>query len=909
MTMTSAQIRQAFLDYFQEMGHTVLPSSSLVPVGDPTLLFTNAGMNQFKDVFLGLEQRPYRRATTAQKCMRVSGKHNDLENVGPSPRHHTFFEMLGNFSFGDYFKEDAVRFAWDFLTSELQLPLERLWFTVYEKDDEAAEAWRKMGASPERILRFGEKDNYWAMGDTGPCGPCSEIHYYIGDLTKQSAAGVNHDDDYIEIWNLVFMQYNRDAAGRLTPLPRPSVDTGMGLERIAMVMQGARATYETDLFRPILRRIQALLGETEEATGRRLISYRVIADHARALAFLIGDGVLPANEGRGYVLRLILRRAARHGRLLGFEHPFLAAVADAVIQIMGDHYTELRERQDFIKRVITQEEERFQQTLNVGMTLVDELIRQLRSEGRSVIPGDEAFRLYDTYGFPLDLTKEMAKDHGMTVDEVGFRAAMEKQREQSRAASQFVMEEADEQQRYARLLEQLRQEGRVGPAGVDHPYDETTQLESQVLAILKDGRTVPTARPGDAVEVVLAATPFYVESGGQVSDTGLIAAYPENVALSPEGTPMGEPRWEIEVEDTREPVSGLIVHIGKVTAGTPRQGDSAWALVDMDRRWDIMRNHTATHLLHSELRYVLGEHVHQAGSLVAPDRLRFDFTHPAMMTQDELDAVERLVNDAILAAYPVETDHSTYKEAVSSGAIALFGEKYGEVVRVVRVGWDDETFSKELCGGTHVSNTSEIGLFHIISESSVGSGIRRIEAVTGRVAQRMVQERMRKLEAAASYLGCQPDEVDRRVLNLLDELENLRKEVARLRRTLAQRDFERLLARAEDVKGTKVLAVQVEAADAETMREMSDWFRARLGSSVIVLGAAIDNKPSFVAAITPDLVERGLHAGHLVKVVAQAVGGGGGGKPTLAQAGGRDLTRLAEALSLVRPWVEQRLDS
>ncbi len=908
--MTSAQIRRAFLDYFARHGHTIVPSSSLVPVGDPTLLFTNAGMNQFKDVFLGLEQRPYRRATTAQKCMRVSGKHNDLESVGPSRRHHTFFEMLGNFSFGDYFKEDAIRFAWEFLIGELHLPLERLWFTVYETDDEAATLWRKVGAPPERILRFGEKENYWAMGDTGPCGPCSEIHYYVGDLAKQSPSGVNRDDDYIEIWNLVFMQYNRDAAGTLTPLPRPSVDTGMGLERVALVLQGVQATYDTDLFRPIIRRIQELRRDRGEPTPQERISYRVIADHARALTFLISDGVLPSNEGRGYVLRLILRRAARHGRLLGFDHPFLAEVSRAVIEVMGDHYTELRERQEFIRRVITHEEERFQQTLSIGTTLLDDLVRRLQAEGRTVIPGDEAFRLHDTFGFPLDLTKEIAKDNGMTVDEAGFQAAMERQREQSRAAAQFAADDAGELQRYASLYDRLRREGRLGPAGVDHPYAETMQLEGQVVAIIRQGQVVTSARPGDAIEMILAATPFYVESGGQVSDTGVIARYPEGVSLSPDGVPDNEkPLWEVQIDDMREPIAGLIIHVGRVVSGTPRQDDPAWALVDVERRWDIMRNHTATHLLHSELRYVLGEHVHQAGSLVAPDRLRFDFTHSAMLTQDELDAVEQSVNDAILAAYPVEESHATYKEAVASGAMALFGEKYGEVVRVIKVGWPEEAFSKELCGGTHVSNTSEIGLFHIISEGSVGAGVRRIEAVTGRAAQRLVQERMRTLEAAASYIGCQPDEVDRRVLNLLDDLENLKKDVARLRRALAQRDFERLLARAEDVKGAKVLAVQVEASDADTMREMSDWFRARLGSSVIVLGAAIDNKPSFVAAVTPDLVERGLHAGHLVKVVAQAVGGGGGGKPTLAQAGGRDLTRLAEALSLVRPWVEQRLSS
>ena len=907
---TSAEIRQTFLDFFEERGHTVVPSSSLVPVGDSTLLFTNAGMNQFKNVFLGLEKRPYKQAVTAQKIMRVSGKHNDLENVGPSPRHHTLFEMLGNFSFGDYFKEDAIRYAWDLLTKELALPVERLWFTVYTDDDEAAELWQKVGANPERILRFGEKDNYWSMGDTGPCGPCSEVHFYSGPLNEQQADGINSDDPhYIEFWNLVFMQFNRDADGGLNPLPHPSVDTGMGLERIAMVMQGVESSYETDLFLPIMDRVQSLLGDADGNRRQNEVSYRVISDHTRALSFLIADGVLPANEGRGYIVRLLLRRAARHGRMLGFRDPFLAEVSQAVIETMGHHYTEIKERRELIFHVLTQEEERFQQTLEVGTTYLGDLIQRLQSEGKSVIPGNDAFQLYDTHGFPVDLTRDIAQENQMTVDDEGYQSALERQREQSRDASHFTTEGLGEQETYARVLEKLQGLDQVGSSGIEHPYAETMHLETEVLAILKDGNLIQRAEVGDQIEVVLANTPFYVESGGQVTDIGFVVRFPPGTNVSPEGVPVGgEPMWDVRIEDVRCPLPGLIVHSGQVLSGEPKVSDSVWALVETERRWDIMRNHTATHLLHSELRYVLGEHVHQAGSLVAPDRLRFDFTHSVMMTQEELDAVERSVNEAILAAYPVTTEHTTYKEAVVSGATALFGEKYGDVVRVVRIGWPDSWCSQELCGGTHANNTSEIGMFHIIGEASVGAGIRRIEAVTGHPVHRLAQENFRRLEATASYLGVKADEVDRRVLSLLDNINSLQKEIAQLRSRLAKQEMEQILASAQTAdNGVTVVTAQVDAADVATMRELSDWLRTRLQSAVVVLGADIDGRPSLIAAITPDLVDRGLHAGKLVKIVAQVVGGGGGGKPTLAQAGGRDLSRLSDALERVRPWVEEHL--
>ncbi len=905
MSMTSREIRQRFLDYFAEHGHTVVESSSLIPVGDPTLLFTNAGMVQFKDVFLGLERRPYTRATSVQKCMRVSGKHNDLESVGPSPRHHTFFEMLGNFSFGDYFKREAIHYAYELVTQVYGIDPDRLVFTVYEDDEEAYNVWtQELGVPPERVLRMGEKTNFWMMGDTGPCGPTSELHYDWGPEActcgdpNCSVALDNGCDRWLEIWNLVFMQYNQAADGSRTPLPRPGVDTGMGLERITSVIQNKRSNYETDLFMPILRHIQALLGDSDEDMERKLVAYRVIADHGRAITFLIGDGVIPSSEGRGYVLRLILRRAARYGHKAGFEGPFLAQIAEKVVELMGDFYQELRERQAFIYKTITAEEERFQQTLTTGLAVLEEIIADPEVQKTKVIPGEAAFRLYDTYGFPLDLTRDIARENGLTVDEAGYQRAMAEQRERARAASRFAAGPEEQVDRYRAVLEELRSADLLPEGAVRHVCYEASQVEGPVLAILRDGQQVSAAHAGEKVEIVLPETPFYVESGGQVSDTGVIARYRDG---------REEPVWEVRVEDARQPVPGLIVHVGEVTQGTVRVGDVARAAVDWERRQDIMRNHTATHLLHAKLRQILGEHVHQAGSLVAPDRLRFDFTHSAMLTEEELAALEQAINDEILAAHPVEATWTTYKQAVSEGAMALFGEKYGEEVRVIRIGRPGHWVSKELCGGTHVSNTAELGLFHIVSEGSVGSGMRRVEAVTGRWAQRLVQRQLAELHRTATFLGCQEDEVDRKVLALLDQVQSLQKEVTRLRQKLAKRDFESLLQRVQEIEGIKVLAAPVEAADVDTMRRMSDWFRERLGSGVIVLGAAIGNRPSFVAAVTPDLVERGFHAGQIVKVVAEAVGGGGGGRPTMAQAGGRDLSRMNEALKLVPQWVQRKL--
>ena len=903
MGMGSAEIRRTFLHYFADRGHTIVPSSSLVPHGDPTLLFTNAGMVQFKDVFLGLEKRDYVRATTAQKCMRVSGKHNDLEEVGPSPRHHTFFEMLGNFSFGDYFKREAIGYAWEFLTGVMGIPRERLWATIYQEDDEAARLWQEVvGLPPERIVRMGKKDNFWMMGDVGPCGPCSEILYDRGKAHctcgRPDCSPAHECDRWMELWNLVFMQFEMTASGEMRSLPRPSIDTGMGFERITAVMQGVESNYETDLFMPIIQRTQALLGHSEAEARERIVSYRVIADHARAVAFLIGDGVLPGNEGRNYVLRLILRRAARHGKLLGFDEPFLYQVVPTVIDLMGDPYEELVRRREFILRVVQQEEERFQRTLSVGLSLLDDVIADVQAKGEKAIPGLVAFRLYDTYGFPLDLTRDIAREHGLGVDEEGYRKALEGQRARARAAqAAFVAESPEELQPYVEFLRHLQEQGVLGEDGVEHLCYEATEADTQVVGIFAGGKPVDAVAEGAEAEIVLPATPFYVESGGQVSDTGSIVGPGSG----------GAPTWRIAVAEALRPVPGLIVHRGRVEAGQVRVGDEARAVVDRERRLDIARNHTATHLLHKALRETLGEHVQQAGSLVAPDRLRFDFSHTAMLTEEELAEVERKVNEAILADYPVEARVMGYREAISGGAIALFDEKYGDLVRVVRVGPMEHPFSQELCGGTHVQRTGQVGFFHIVSETSVGAGLRRVEAVTGHGALRLVMARLAVLEDLAALLKVPPEEVGEKVRALLGEAERLRKELAAARKALALKDLERCLADVPHVRGVPVVARAVEAGDRETLREMADWLRDRLGSAVVVLGAVIDGRPALVAAVTPDLVERGLHAGELVREVAEAVGGGGGGRPTLAEAGGRDPGRLPEALARVLAWVDEAL--
>ena len=886
--MTSAQVREAFLDFFEEMHHKRVPSSSLVPGNDPTLLFTNAGMVQFKDVFLGLDQRSYSRATTAQKCMRVSGKHNDLENVGPSPRHHTFFEMLGNFSFGDYFKREAIHYAYELLTRVYELPPDRLAFTVFENDDEAYNVWvNEIGVDPRRVARLGPKTNFWQMAETGPCGPTTEIHW-----DQRPGEGIDaivpaleaETDRFLELWNIVFMQYNRlqpDPAhtGQWDePLPRTGVDTGMGLERLLSVIQQVDANYETDLFTPLIRRVQELTGNTDAERDANIVPYRVIADHTRAATFLIADGVRPGATGRDYVCRMVIRRAVRFGTKLGFEEPFLAEIADVVIETMGQHYTDLPERREAIRRTITNEEVRFRRAMDRALAELSEMLDVLPAGGE--LPGALAFRLHAEKGLPLEITRDVAQEQGHTVDEAGFREAQARHEAVSRgrnggAFGQIVTAEA-----YQAALNSLREAGRLN-GGVRQEQYGPLACDATVLAILRDGELVEQAQAGDTVEIVLDVTPFYVESGGQVSDTGAL---------------QGDD-WTVDVEDVRQPVGGLIVHRGEVVEGQPRVSARCIAQVDGERRLDIMRNHTATHLLHAVLRKVLGAHVQQRGSLVAPDRLRFDFSHDQPITRDELDTIEREINEAILANMPVRAVWKDLASARAEGAMALFGEKYGDRVRTINIMQDEsDRFSYELCGGTHVEQTGVIGPFVITSEGSVAQGIRRIEALTGRGAEAYIRRHLHQLDEAAARLGTTAESVAPRVNALLDDLKEQQSENARLRRQLARVQFEALLNDVETVGGASVLVAEVPPTAPETLREMTDWFRDRVTSGVVVLGMVADGgKPQLIAAVTRDLTKR-VQAGSIIKSIAQTIGGGGGGRPDMAQAGGKDAERLPDAL-------------
>ncbi|MBN1400722.1 MAG: alanine--tRNA ligase [Anaerolineae bacterium] len=878
--VSSADIRSHFLAFFEQRGHTVVPSSSLIPANDPTLLFTNAGMVQFKEIYQGLETRSYSRAASSQKCMRVSGKHNDLDAVGPSPRHQTFFEMLGNFSFGDYFKAQAIEYAWAFLTREMGLPAERLYPTVYQEDDEAIRLWQKIAGLPAaRITRLGKKDNFWEMGDTGPCGPCSEILYDRGapacSCGSADCSPASECDRWLELWNLVFTQFDQQPDGSLVPLPNPNIDTGMGLERITAVVQGVDNNYDTDLFLPIMERTRALLGASEAAMRANLVPYRVIADHSRALAFLIADGILPGNEGRSYVLRMILRRAARYGKLLGFERPFLAEAVQAVIDSMGDHYTELRERQAFIREAITQEEERFLTTLTVGLSRLDELAQRLRASGSQQVPGEEAFRLYDTYGFPLELTRDAAHELGLAVDEMGFQEAMAQQRERARGAQRFAADAEGDAYRQFAL-----------PKTVFLGY-ESLSARARVLAIVQDGQRLSLAEAGSVVDVVLDVTPFYAEAGGQVGDTGELRAE-SGRAL---------------VMDTVRPVPETVVHRVRVREGRLAVGASLEAVVDRERRLDIARNHTATHLLHRALRQVLGEHAAQAGSLVAPDRLRFDFAHLAPVSQAELKRVSEIVNAEIRANRSLSTRITSYEAAVQAGVVALFGEKYGDQVRVVQV----EGFSAELCGGTHLHATGQIGAFIITSESSIGSGLRRIEALTGRGAEAYVYTRLDRLARIADLVAARSGDEVERVETLLTETRELRRTVHELQQQVALARVDDLLDQAEEVKGVRVLASVVDAADVDTLRSMGDRFRDRLGSAVVALGALVDGRPLLIVALTQDLIGRGLSAGQIAKRAAAIMGGGGGGRPDFAQAGGKEAAALPQALTAVSRIVAESL--
>ncbi len=871
--MTGKEIRALFLKYFQERGHTVVSSSGLIPKNDPTLLFANAGMNQFKDCFLGLEKRDYVRAASSQKCVRAGGKHNDLEQVGRTARHHTFFEMLGNFSFGDYFKKEAIAFAWEFLTKELGLDKNRLYVTVFQDDDEAADIWHMQEGVPrERIYRFDEKDNFWAMGDTGPCGPCTEIFWDhgpgIGCGRPECAVGCDCDR-YMEIWNNVFMQFNRNDQGVLTPLPKPSVDTGMGLERIACVLQGVTSNYDTDLLLGVINYVAQVSGKSYGADVKDDVSMRVIADHARATTFLISDGVLPSNEGRGYVLRRIMRRAARHAKMLGFAEPLLYRTVDAVIAMMGDAYPELLEREDYVKKVILAEEERFAETLDNGLRLLNEAVAGLKKSGSSVIPGETLFRLYDTYGFPIDLTADIVENEGFTVDEAGFHACMERQREQAREHWKGSGEEG-----VAEIFKTLYGQG-VRSRFVG--YDEQSSY-SVITVLLRGGVQVSEARAGDEVEIITETTPFYGESGGQAGDSGTISTGGAH----------------LEVLATTRPLTELIVHRALVKEGVVRTGEAVDLKVGLAPRRATARNHTATHLLQSALRQVLGGHVQQAGSLVSPDRLRFDFTHFSAMTSEEILRVEELVNAYVMENSAVHAQEMSVDQAMESGATALFGEKYGDRVRVVKVG----EVSSELCGGTHVRASGDIGFFKMVTETGIAAGVRRIEALTGSGALRYTQsleEEQRKIVHLVKAEGSDPVE---KLERLLQRQKELQREVESLQGKLAATRSADLLAGVQEVAGVKLLACRVESADPKGLRELSDTLKERLGSGIIVLGAAQGDKAALLVAVTSDLTSR-FQAGAIIKQLAPLIGGSGGGKPELAQAGGSQPEQLDHALQEV----------
>ena len=867
-SMTTSEIRASFLEFFRKNGHRVLPSSSLVPHNDPTLLFTNAGMVQFKDVFLGKEVRDYSRAATAQRCVRAGGKHNDLENVGYTARHHTFFEMLGNFSFGDYFKREGIHFAWNYITGTLEIPKDRLWVTVYTDDDEAERIWvEEIGVDPTRCTRLGEKSNFWAMGDTGPCGPCSEIFYDHGPEIAGGPPGTPEEDGdrFVEIWNLVFMQYDRGSDGVLVPLPKPSVDTGLGLERVAAVMQGVHSNYDIDLFKSLIRAAADVTGTQDLQSA----SLRVIADHIRACTFLIIDGVVPSNEGRGYVLRRIIRRAIRHGYKLGQTQPFFHKLVAPLVREMGSYYAELGSGEARAAQVLAQEENRFAETLATGMALLDAETAKLKS---SVIPGETVFKLYDTYGFPADLTADIARERGLTIDQAAFDVAMEAQRGRARAASKFG----------ADLRETIKLTGKTDFSGYDRVADD-----ARVTSLIFDGAVVDVLRPGQEGQVVLDHTPFYAESGGQIGDTGVLLG----------------PNARFTVRDTQK-IGASFAHIGVLEKGELRAGDAVNAQVDQERRKAIALNHSATHLLHAALRKILGKHVEQKGSLVAADRLRFDFSHTQALSPDELRRVEDLVNSEIRENAPVETRVMALDQAKAAGAMSLFGEKYDSDVRVLSIG----DFSMELCGGTHVERAGDIGLFKITGESGVAAGVRRVEALTGRGAYEWVVHTDQVLRDIAAMLRGSREDVDEKVRELVERSRRLEKEVQQLKSKLASGHGGDLSTSAKDVGGVKVLAAQIDGADVRSLRDAMDGLKSKLGSSVIVLASVQEGKVLLVAGVSADLVAR-IKAGEIAGLVAAKVGGRGGGRADFAQAGGTQPENLAAALAGVESLVRSRLSN
>jgi alanyl-tRNA synthetase len=885
--MKAGEIRKAFLEFFNKRGHAIVKSSSVIPHDDPTLLFTNAGMVQFKRTFLGEEKRPYSRATTSQKCMRAGGKHNDLENVGRTARHHTFFEMLGNFSFGDYFKEDAIKFAWEFLTGDMGLPKDKLYATIHEgdremnlgADEEARRFWARY-LPEERILAFSTKDNFWAMGDTGPCGPCSEILIDqgpgIGCGRPDCKPGCDCDR-YLELWNLVFMQFNRSQDGVLDPLPKPSIDTGMGLERIAAVIQKVPSNYDTDLFDPMMAKIKQLTGYKFGSSAEKDVSVKVIADHSRAAAFLIGDGALPSNEGRGYVLRRVIRRALRHGRFLGIDRPFMSEVAVSVIESMQDAYPELLENRSFIIRVIQNEEERFNETLDNGLRLMQAEIRRLTDEKAQTIPGALIFKLYDTYGFPIDIVTDMSRELGFQVDEAGFHSLMEKQRELSRAAWKGSGER--------QIPEVYRQICTRGITTTFLGY-ETTQADSEIIAMISGGEEIGSAFEEMAVELLTAATPFYGAAGGQVGDTGVITGVSGKIVVS----------------DTAKLPGNLIVHVGKVKSGSFHVGDTVHLAVDAQLRKDTEIHHTATHILHRVLRNVLGDHAKQAGSLVAPDRLRFDFTHFTAVTPEEQAQIERLVNDEIRLNQPLSVRVMELEEALKTGAMALFEEKYGDRVRLVEI----QGFSRELCGGTHTHWTGELGVFLIIQETGIAAGVRRIEALAGRHALEYINRHRQVLNHAAEALKAAPWEVAERIDKILAQQRQMEKELEAFKASAAGRRSADLFDQTEEIAGVKVLVTQVQADNPKILREINDKFKEKFTKGIAVLGAVSEGKVFLLAGVTQELTAR-LHAGNLIKEIVTEVGGSGGGRPDMAQAGGNRPDKLEDALHLAEKLIRDKL--
>ena len=865
--MTSAELRTAFLDFFHQRGHSIEPSSSLVPVNDPTLLFTNAGMVQFKDMFLGREQRDFKKAVTSQRCVRAGGKHNDLENVGYTARHHTFFEMLGNFSFGDYFKKDAIHYAWDFLTKELEIPPKKLWVTVFEEDAEAEAIWlHEVGISPSRFSKIGAKDNFWSMGDVGPCGPCTEIFYDHGENIPGGPPGTPEEegDRYIEIWNLVFMQYDRAADGTLTPLPKPSVDTGMGLERISAVMQGVHSNYEIDLFQKLLKTGAGLAGTTDLNQS----SLCVIADHIRSCAFLIADGVMPSNEGRGYVLRRVIRRAIRHGYRLGIHEVFFYKLVAPLVEEMGEAFPELKAEKAQVERILKKEEERFAETLGQGMKILEACVAKMQG---SVIPGETVFQLYDTYGFPVDLTADFARENNLTVDHAGFETAMSAQRNRARSASNFG----------ADYHQDIKLDSQTEFTGYDRLDDEV-----HIVALFSQFQPVDSLQAGEEGLVVLDKTPFYAESGGQAGDCGRIVAAGA----------------VFEVIDTQKQGGDLFLHKGKLLSGTLSKGQLCDARVSAADRKATELNHSATHLLHAALRQTLGDHVTQKGSLVNAERLRFDFSHFEPVTPDQIETLERLVNEQIRLNNPVTAQVMAKDDAVKAGAMALFGEKYGAEVRVLKVG----DFSTELCGGTHVERTGDIGCFKIISETGVAAGVRRIEAFTGGGCIDWIANRDKALNSIAGLLKSPPEKVAEKVEQLLEKTRSLEKQLERLNSKLASSAGDELSGQAVDVAGVKVLAVKLNGVDAKSLRDMADQLKNKLGTCAIVLAVVEGDKVSLIAGVSKDKIGQ-IKAGDLVNFVATQVGGKGGGKPDLAQAGGNDPAGLAAALAGVAAWVEGQL--